>query len=87
MKNVWKLRTSLLPRLSREAKSRRGSTKSPLRLLGVSLIVFAVVFATAAFAQQTQQMDVKTVEAQLRLTTAAYPGKVHLLPGRILCHL
>lgn len=83
MKNVWKLRTSLLPRLSREAKSRRGSTKSRLRWLGVSLIVFAVVFATAAFAQQTQQMDAKTVEAQLRLTTAEYPGKVHLLPATL----
>jgi len=83
LKNVWKLRTSLLPRLSREAKSRRGSTKSRLRWLGVSLIVFAVVFATAAFAQQTQQMDAKTVEAQLRLTTAEYPGKVHLLPATL----
>lgn len=82
MKNIWNLIINLLPRLGRDAKVRRGSaSKSRLKWLGVSLIVFAVVFSTAAFAQQTQQLDAKAVTAQLRLTTAAYPGKVHLLPA------
>jgi acetamidase/formamidase len=51
--------------------------------LGVSLIVFGIIFSTGAFAQQAQQMDANGTEASLRIVPADYPGKVHLLPATL----
>lgn len=62
----------------------RDSWKSlRLKWLSLGLAVFAVIFATAAYAQQVQEMDAKATIALLRTTDASYPGKVHLLPATL----
>lgn len=52
------------------------------RLLGLGLMAFAIVFATAAFAQQTSQ-PVPQLNAKLQVAAASYPGTVHLLPATL----
>ncbi len=55
----------------------------PAQWLGISLIVFGIVFSTGAFAQQAQQMGSQATEESLRVAPADYPGTVHLLPATL----
>lgn len=50
--------------------------------LGLCLILCAVLFSTVAFAQQAIQRESKAA-ASLRVTSADYPGTVHLLPATL----
>lgn len=49
--------------------------------LGLSLILFGIIFSTATLAQQVKQLASNATEASLRVTSADYPGTIHLLPA------
>lgn len=65
------------------ATLREGWRSFRLKWLSLGLVVFAVIFATTAYAQQAQDMDARAKAAMLQNTIADYPGKVHLLPATL----
>lgn len=49
--------------------------------LGLSLVIYSLIFSTSTLAQQTQQNTSQITKESLRTALANYPGKVHLLPA------